>query len=145
MESKAGEPIRIASDVSVQLAFACENISTDPMHRVTFHNLIEQLNAPSFPVQTPMLYMVFGFQRMLPGFLLQNRVEILPATGEPVASQALADLAFRPDQMNQRAIMGFSGIVWPAAGEYTVRFTSRGATIASFVLRLAHVPATPPT
>jgi hypothetical protein len=139
VEQSANDPIRIASDVVIQMAFACENISTDPLHRVTFHNLVEQLNAPQFPVQTPMLYAVFGFQRTVPGFLLQNRVEITPPVGDSVAAQSLGDLAFRPDQINQRAILGFQGIVWPEAGEYTVRFTSRGATIASFVLRLALV------
>jgi hypothetical protein len=113
------------------------------MQRVTFHNVVEQLNAPQFPVQTPMLYTIFGFQRTVPGFLLQNRVEIVPPIGPPLAAQSLADLAFRPDQLTQRAILGFAGIIWPQAGEYTVRFTSRGSTIASFILRLSLVPPQP--
>ena len=139
MQGAAPEPIRIASDVNVQMAFACENFSTDPMQRVTFHNIIEQLNAPQFPIQTGLVYVVFGFQRNVPGFLVQCNVEIVPPTGDPVASQTLQDLAFRPDQMGQRAIVGFQGTVWPTPGQYTVRFTSRAQTIASFVLSLVQV------
>jgi hypothetical protein len=146
LQETSPEPIRIATDVSVQMAFACENFSTDPMQRVTFHNVIEQLNAPAFPVQTALLYVVFGFQRNVPGFLVQCRVEIVPPTGEPVGAQVLQDLAFRPDQMVQRAIVGFQGTIWPQPGQYTVRFTSRGQSIASFVLPLIQVQAPqPPT
>ncbi len=145
MQEGGLEPIRIATDVSVQMAFACENFSTDPMQRVTFHNIIEVMNAPQFPIQTSLLYVVFGFQRNVPGFLIQCKVEIVPPTGEPIASQVLQDLAFRPDQMVQRAIVGFQGTVWPGPGQYTVRFTSRGQSIASFVLPLVQVrPPTPP-
>jgi hypothetical protein len=131
--------IRIANDVSVQMAFACENFSTDPLQRVTFHNIIEQLNSPVFPTATPFIYVVFGFQRTVPGFLVQCKVEVLPPQGDPIVAQTLQDMAFRPDQMTQRAIMGFQGLVWPLPGEYTVRFSSRGQTIASFFVRAVQV------
>jgi hypothetical protein len=145
MQQSGPEPIRITTDANVQMAFACENFSTDPMQRVTFHNIVEQLNAPQFPIQTGLLYVVFGFQRSLPGFLVQCKVEIVPPTGEPIASQSLQDLAFRPDQMGQRAIVGFQGTVWPMPGQYTVRFASRDKTVASFVLTVAQVqPQAPP-
>jgi hypothetical protein len=138
MQDEAGQ-IRIANDVSVQMAFACENFSTDPLQRVTFHNIIEQLNSQVFPTATPFIYVVFGFQRTVPGFLVQCKVEVLPPQGDPIVAQALQDMAFRPDQMTQRAIMGFQGLVWPHPGEYTVRFSSRGLTIASFVVRAVQV------
>jgi hypothetical protein len=133
------EPINIASDVSVQMAFACENFSTDPLGRITFHSIIEQFNAIAFPTQTPLLFVVFGFQRTVPGFLVDNKVEIVPQQGMPLASQAIPDMAFRPDQMVQRHITGFQGIVWPQPGEYTARFTSRGKTLASFLLRVVAI------
>jgi hypothetical protein len=142
---EAGEPmqIRIANDVTVQMAFACDNFSTDPFQRVTFHNVVEQLNSPVFPATTGLLFVVFGFQRSVPGFLMQCRVEIVPPQGDPIAMQALQDMAFRPDQMSQRAIVAFQGVTWPAPGDYTVRFTARGQTIASFGVRIALVQPQP--
>jgi hypothetical protein len=136
---------RIANDVTVQMAFACDDFSTDPFQRVTFHNVAERINSTIFPATTGMLFVVFGFQRSMPGFLMQCRVEILPSQGDPIASQAIADMAFRPDQMSQRAVVGFGGVTWPTAGLYTVRFTSRGKTIASFTIELAAVQPPPPS
>lgn len=133
------EPVRIASDVSITMAFACENFSTDPMQRQTYHNVIDQLNALAFPVQTQQLYVVFAFQRTIPGFLVQCVVDILPPAGEPIRAQPVQDLAFRPDQMLQRNIVAFFGMTWPTPGEYTVRFTSRGNVVASFIIRLVQV------
>ncbi len=92
-----------------------------------------------------MLFVVFGFQRAVPGFLMQCRVEILPSQGDPIAAQAIADMAFRPDQMSQRAVVGFGGLTWPNPGPYTVRFTSRTKTIASFTIELAIVQQPPPS
>jgi len=133
------DAIRIADGVTVQMAFACDNFSTDPFGRVTFHNVTEQLTSPVFPATTGMLFVVFGFQRTMPGFLMQCRVEILPEQGEPIAAQAIADIAFRPDQVSQRAIVGFGGVRWPKPGTYTVRFTSRGNTLAAFTVALVQV------
>lgn len=140
MESEDSNQIRIAADdLTVQMAFACDDFSTDPFQRVTFHNIAEQLNSPVFPATTGMLFAVFGFQRTMPGFLMQCRVDILPPEGEPIAAQALKDIAFRPDQMSQRAVVGFGGVTWPKPGTYTVRFTSRGNTIAAFTIRLTQI------
>jgi hypothetical protein len=143
MQGSGGVATGTASDVAVQMAFACENVSTDPMQRVSFHTVVEQLHSPAFPVATPLLYMVFAFQRRMPGFLVQCAIEVIPPQGDPIAAQAIADLAFRPDQMTQRAIVGFQGILWPSDGEYVVRFTSRGTPIASFVLRVVKTPPAP--
>lgn len=121
------------------MAFACENVSTDPFQRITLHNIMDQLNSSEFPTTTPMLFAVFGFQRVIPGFLVQCRVEVVPEAGDPIAAQTLQDMAFRPDQMTQRAVVGFQGVIWPKAGEYTVRFTSRGVKIASFLLRVVQI------
>jgi hypothetical protein len=140
LDSDDGGQIRIADDVTVQMAFACDDFSTDPFQRITFHNVAEQLNSTVFPANTPMLFAVFGFQRSMPGFLMQCRVEIVPSEGEPIAAQTLQDMAFRPDQMTQRAIVGFGGVNWPKPGTYTIRFTSRGMTIAAFTIRLNHIP-----
>lgn len=139
MPDEAEGQDRIPSDLSVQMAFACENFSTDPLQRITFHNVVEQFNAPTFPTTTAFLYCVFAFQRTVPGFLVQCKLELLPPSGQPMISQLLQDMAFRPDQMTQKAIIGYQGIMWPGPGEYTFRFSSRGITVASFLLRLVQV------
>lgn len=125
------------------MAFACANISQDLQQRLFIHEIIDQLNAVAFPVLTPSLYVIFSFQRNLPGFLLDCVVDVVPESGDPVASQTLQDVVFRPAQPNNRQIIGFSGITWPKPGNYVVRFRSRGNTIASFVLPLILVQ--PPT
>jgi hypothetical protein len=86
---------------------------------------------------------VFGFVRSMSGFLMKCRVEILPPEGGPLVAQPIADIAFRPDQLAQRAICGFPGIAWPAPGEYQVRFVSMDRTIAQFPLRIAQAQAQP--
>ncbi len=128
--------VRIASQISIQMAFACENISTDPQGRMSFQNVIDGLTALNFPAATSSFCAVFGFIRSTPGFLMQCRVEVLPPVGDPIISQAIQDMAFRPDQGAQRAIVQMPGITWPTPGTYTVRFTSRGETICQFPVRL---------
>jgi hypothetical protein len=120
----------------VTIALACENISQDPAQRLTIHSIIDVLHGAAFPVTTPSIWFVFGFQRTLPGFLMQCKVEILPETGDPIASQVLADIAFKPDQPTARQVVGFGGVIWPKPGVYTIRFSSRGSIIASFSLPL---------
>lgn len=138
------ESIRVGTNVSVVMAFACENISTDPAGRVTFHSVIDGLTAVNFPASTAGFWVVFGFVRSVSGFLMKCRVEILPPAGSPLVSQPIADIAFRPDQLAQRAICGFPGIAWPAPGEYQVRFLSMDRTIASFPLRIAQAQLAAP-
>lgn len=141
----SGEPIVIADDVSVTMAFACENFSQDPQQRLYFHTVVDQLNALTFPIVTPSLIVVFSFQRSLPGFLMQCVVDIVPNNGDPVASQPLNDVVFKPDQPNSRQIVILAGITWPRPGNYVVRFRSRGKTLASFVLPVVQVQLAGPT
>ncbi len=130
MQEGPMEPIRIATDVSVQMAFACENFSTDPMQRVTFHNIIEVMNAPQFPIQTSLLYVVFGFQRNVPGFLVQCKVEIVPADrrirSRPRSSRTCG-VSPGPDgpARHRRATRG---TVWPWAPVSTPSASPRGGS-----------------
>jgi hypothetical protein len=131
------------NDVSVQMAFACEGINTDPVGRVSFQSVTDQLNAPNFPATTPTFWVVFGFVRSLPGFLMQCKIEIVPPVGDPIVTQSVQDMAFTPKQVYARAIFGYQGVVWPIAGTYSIRFTSMGKTIASFPISVTQVPLPP--
>jgi hypothetical protein len=141
----AGPEITIATDVDVKMAFACEDVSTDPFGRMSFHILVEQINSIVFPAQTPILFVVFSFVRKLPGFLMNCAVDIVPPSGDPVASQKVQDVAFRPDQLGQRVVVAFTGLSWPRAADYTVRFMTREQCVSSFALRLTQIapPAAP--
>jgi len=140
------EPVRIGAGATVQMAFACENISTDPVGRLSFQNVIDQLNATQFPAGTPSFFAVFGFISTTAQHLVQCRVEVMPQRGsQPIAAQQLQDIPFTPDRPGHRSICGFPGIAWPEPGEYVVRFTTRGQTIASFPIRVVQVQLpTPP-
>lgn len=139
MEEITPEPIRVATGVAVQMAFACENISTDPAGRLSFQNVIDQLNAVTFPAATPSFFAIFSFMRSTPGFLMQCRVEIVPPVGDPIVSQALQEMAFHSDSLIARAICGLPGIMWPTPGEYIIRFTSMGSPIVAFPLKVNQI------
>lgn len=118
-------------------------MSTDPFQRVSFLIVVDGVNTATFPVTTPVLFVVFGFSRKTPGFLMDCSVDIMPPDGEAIASQKIADVAFRPDQLAQRAVVGFQGITWQKPGDHTVRFMSRGRCISSFNVRVNLVPSPP--
>lgn len=128
------------------MAFACENISTDPGGRITFVNLIDTLLAVSFPTMTPQVFIVFAFYGQLAGLILQPRISIEKPTGEKLAETVLKDLPITTDTPIVRAIVGFQGIQWPSSGRYIVKFAANGNKIlASFPLLLTqhNVTGTP--
>jgi hypothetical protein len=134
------KPIVITQDVNITMAFACENFSQDPQRRLYFHTVMDQINAFSFPATTPSFFAVFGFQRQFSGFLMQCVVDIVPENGDPINVQPVPDVVFKPDDFNAKSVVGFGNTQWPKAGNYSVRFLSRGKVIASFILRLAQIP-----
>lgn len=123
---------------AIQMAFACENISTDPYGRITFVNLVDQLQAPAFPTVTPQLFLVFSFIAQLPGFLVRARIVIEDDGQNRVAESILKDMAFTADVPIARAVVGLQGLQWPHAGRYVVKFLANGdRVIATFPLTLA--------
>lgn len=119
----------------IQMAFACEGVSNDMFQRVSFNNVIDQLNAVSFPVTTPQLFVVFGFEASIPGILSDVNVIIeSPSGGDPVIKARLNDVPLTPDRPYARLVSGFGGIVWPAPGRYPVKLTCGKRVLASFTL-----------
>lgn len=117
---------------TIQMAFACENISTDPAGRISFQNVIDSLAANSFPATTGQFFAIFGFLSQLAGFLIKPSVEIADENGKTIVQGNLQDMAFTPGVPIARAILGFPGITWPYAGKYLVKFTANNVVQASF-------------
>ena len=135
------------SDISqpkIQMAFACDGVSQDMFQRVTFSNVIDDLNAPRFPIQTAQLFIIFGFEANIPQIISRVKVSIEAPGGQKLAEQALQDMAFTTDRYRHRLISGFVGLIWPAEGRYTCKATSGDRVLASFTITLRQIP-TPPT
>ena len=130
----------------LMMSVACENLSTDVRGKVTLHNLIDSLTAPSFPAATAQLYMVFAFYSPAgSGHFLRPTVTVSPHNGEPIFSQQLPqDVTFSPSSPQARIVVGLSGMVWPQPGEYIVKLTSGKSTKASFPLRVTYLDGTIP-
>jgi hypothetical protein len=128
---------------TIQMAFACENISTDPAGRVSFQNVIDTLNASSFPATTPGFFVVFGFISQTAGFLMRPRVQIIRPNNEMLLEAPFQDMAFRPDVPIARAILGFPGISWPEPGPYIVTFSANNVVLASFTVTINAIPGAP--
>jgi hypothetical protein len=125
------------------MAFACENISTDPVGRVTFANVTDVLTAAAFPTITAQLFVVFGFVGKIAGFIVKPRIVIEDEGGAKVAEAILKDLAMTSDVPIARAVVGFQGIQWQHPGQHIVKFLANGdKVIATFPLSLvlAHIP-----
>ena len=143
--SQAATPFTL-SRPTVQFAFACENISTDPLGRTTFVTLVDQMAAASYPTTTPQLFIVFGFIGQLPGFLLKPRILIEDEQKSRVTEATLRDMPVTADAPLVRAIVGMQGLQWPHAGKYVVKFVANGENVlASFPLTLlqALIPGFP--
>jgi hypothetical protein len=125
---------------TIQMAFACENISTDPTGRLTFVNVVDGLFAPIFPASTASLFAIFGFVSQTAGFLLKPKIEVTAEDGTVVASAVLQDMAFKPDAPVARAIVGFPGITWPAGGNYMFKFFANNVVRASFSVKISPIP-----
>jgi len=133
----------------VQMAFACEGISTDTFQRVSFNAVIEDLAAPHFPTQTVQFFAIFGFEANIPHIFSRVKVIVEGPGGSKIGEQPLPDIAFTSDRYKARLICGFPGITWPAPGRYTIKLTTGDRTFASFSVNVHQViqlqPQPPPS
>jgi hypothetical protein len=124
MAGNPGSPEITLLRPTTQMAFACENISTDFAGRMSFQNVIDTLSAATFPAQTPGFFVVFGFASQTAGFLINPRMEIIGPDNAKLVEAKSQDLPFRPDVPIARAIFGFPGISWPIPGTYNHKISS---------------------
>lgn len=124
---------------TVQMAFACEGVAQDPFGKMTFQNVVDQLSAPNFPATTQQIFLVFGLMAKVPGIRSGCSWEIRSPENERIIGNNLADVAFTPDKMGARFVVGVQGLTWPRPGTYVVRLLAREDVLASFQITLTQI------
>jgi hypothetical protein len=126
--------------ISVQMAFACENFSTDQMGRVSFLSVMDNLAGVTFPATTPQMICVFGLMNSVPGFITNVKIAVEDKSGVVLREQAIADIAFKPDAPIVRVIGAVPGMAWPQPGTYFVKLYGNGKTLAWFPITISAIP-----
>lgn len=125
----------------IQMAFACENMTQDPFQRVSFSNVIDQLNAPVLPATIPQIYIVFGFEAHMPGIFSRIHLTMTAPGKTKVIDQGLQDMAFTTDRYLARVISGFGGLTLSEFGRYMIRLTTGERQLGSFTINLRQAAA----
>jgi hypothetical protein len=125
-----------------QMAFACENVTSEPGGPVTFQNVMDGVAAEDFPAPTGRWFAIFCFFSEGPQSITNCRVVIESAKGELLAQQALKDVTFSPENPISRNVVSFQGLSWPYPGGYLIKFMgNRDDVIAYIPMWVQHVPA----
>lgn len=128
--------------LSVQMAFACENVTSDPGLPVSFHNVMDGIGAPDFPATTGRWFAVFCFSSPVEQTVGNCRVVIEDEGGEAIAQTRLKDLNFTADSQTSRNVVGFQGLAWPYPGRYSIKFiANRDDVLATFPILVQHAPS----
>jgi len=128
--------------VRIQMAFACENVSSAPGGAVTFQNVMDGVAAADFPAATGRWFAIFCFFSEGAQNVANCRVIIEDAKGEMIAQQGLKDMTFTPENPISRNVVRFHGLSWPYPGGYLVKFiANRDDVLAYFPMWVQHVPA----
>jgi hypothetical protein len=132
---------------NVLMAFACENVSSEPQAPVSFQNVMEGVTAPDFPAPTGRWLAVFCFFSPVPGTVSNCRVTIEHERGELIAQRQLRDLRFSAGSDVSRTVVAFQGVAWPYPGRYFVKLLAgTDSVLAFFPLTVEHAetPAAEP-
>jgi hypothetical protein len=129
---------------SVQMAFACENVTSDPGGPVSFQNVMDGIAAPDFPATTGRWFAIFCFFSAVEQTVANCRVEVADDGGEVIAQTRLKDLNFTGASPTSRNVVAFQGLTWPYPGRYFIKFiANRDDVLAAFpmLVQLAPSPA----
>ena len=129
------------------MAFACERATSDPGEPITFHHVLDGIEAEDFPAPTGRWFGVFCFYSPDPGAMeIGNcRVVIEHESGELVAQTKVKNLSFAPDHPISRNMVGFAGFAWPYPGLYRVNFVAeRDTVLATFPMVVQHAASSQP-
>lgn len=123
------------------MAFACENVSSDP-GPVSFQNVMDGIAAVDFPAPTGRWFSIFCFFSFVEMTIGNCRVVITDELEEVIAHRALKDLKFTADNPISRNVVGFQGLAWPHPGRYIIEFIgNRADVLASFPMWVQEAPA----
>ena len=100
------------------MAFACENVASDPGGPVSFQNIMDGIAAVEFPAPTGRWFAIFCFISDVAQTITNCRVVVAPERGEAIAQTALKDLTFTADSQISRNVVAFQGLTWPYPGRY---------------------------
>ena len=127
---------------SVQMAFACENVSSDSGGPVSFQNVMDGIAAADFPAPTGRWFAIFCFFSQVEKTIKNCRVGIADERGEVIAQTGLKDLTFTPKSQIARNAVAFQGFAWPYPGRYLIKFiANRDDVLASFPMWVQHAPS----
>jgi|GEM_PF-2297806 len=131
-----------AVQLSVQMAFACENVSSDSGGPVTFQNVMDGIAAADFPAPTGRWFAIFCFFSQVEKTVKNCRVAIADQRGEVIAQTGLKDMRFTPESQIARNAVAFHGFAWPHPGLYFIKFiANRDDVLASFPMWVQHAPS----
>lgn len=129
------------SSTNVLMAFACENIQSEPAAPVSFQNIMDGIAAGDFPAPTGRWFAVFCFFCPVESTLTNCRVVIEDGHGDLLAQTRIKDVRFTAESTVSRTVVGFQGVVWPFPGRYFVKFiTGTDAVLALFPMLVQHAP-----
>jgi hypothetical protein len=127
--------------LQVQMAFACEDVTSDSGGPVTFKNVMDGVVASDFPAPTGRWFAIFCFFSETAQRVANCRVVIEYEKGELIAQKAVKDLEFNPQRPISRNVISFAGLMWPYPGGYLVKFmANRNDTLAYFPIWVQHAP-----
>lgn len=125
-----------------QMAFACENVSSERGGPVTIQNIMDGIAADDFPAPTGRWFAIFCFFSEGPQTVANCRVVVEDQKGELIAQQALKDMTFTPENPIARNVVRFHGLSWPYPGGYLIKFlANRDDVLAYFPMWVQHAPA----
>jgi hypothetical protein len=123
------------------MAFACENVTSEPGGPVSFQNVVDGIAAGDFPAPTGRWFAIFCFFSQVERTIANCRVVIADERGEVIAQRALKDLTFTADGQMSRNVVGFQGLAWPYPGRYFIKFiANRDDVLASFPMLVQQAP-----
>ena len=141
----AGESSNVVRP-TVQMAFACENVSSEGGGPVSFQNVMDGIGAVDFPAPSGRWCAIFCFYSDVAGTIGNARVVITADGGDVIAQTAVKDMSFTRDNPVSRNVVRFQGLSWPYPGRYLVRFIARkDDVLASFPMWVQHAPDAPAT
>jgi hypothetical protein len=131
---------------NVQMAFACENVSSEAGGPVSFQNVMDGIAADEFPAPSGRWCAIFCFFSDVAGKVGNCRVVIDDERGEILAQTSVKDMTFTAGDQMSRNVVRFQGLAWPYPGRYFVKFiANKNDVLAFFPMWVQPAPEPPPS